>query len=80
MNALLEQALLSVAALPEEAQEIIASLILEEIEADRRWNARFAASQDALGELARRPGGSPDHLELVNRLLTTPLRTSLVAS
>jgi HPt (histidine-containing phosphotransfer) domain-containing protein len=54
MNALLEQALRSVAALPDEAQETIASLILEEIEAERGWNARFAASQDALGELVRR--------------------------
>ena len=54
MNALLEKALQRVAALPEDAQETIASLILEEIEAERGWAARFAASQDQLGELVRR--------------------------
>ena len=53
MNALLEAALQRVAGLADDAQETIASLILEEIEAERGWDARLAASQEALGELAR---------------------------
>jgi hypothetical protein len=51
LNALLEKALAEVARLPEAAQEIIASLILDEIESVRGWDERFAKSQDQLGEL-----------------------------
>jgi len=54
MNAMLEKAFSAVARLPESEQESIASLILEEIEAERRWDERFAGSQDELGELVRR--------------------------
>jgi hypothetical protein len=54
MNALLEKAFAAVAQLPESAQESIASLILDEIEAERGWDDRFANSQDQLGELVRR--------------------------
>jgi hypothetical protein len=50
---LLEKAFAAVA-LPESAQESIASLILDELEADRGWDERFANSQDQLGELVRR--------------------------
>ena len=53
MNALLEKALAAAAQLPESAQESIASLILDEIEAERGWDERFANSQDQLGELVR---------------------------
>jgi hypothetical protein len=53
VNALLEKSLAEVARLPEVAQETIASLILDEIEAERGWDERFANSQDQLGELAR---------------------------
>jgi hypothetical protein len=53
VNALLEKALAEVARLPEAAQEAIASLILDEIEAERSWDERFAKSQDQLGELVR---------------------------
>ena len=54
MNALLEKALQRVALLPEEAQEAIASLILDEIEDERLWDAQFAGSQDQIGDLVRR--------------------------
>ena len=54
MNGLLKQALAEVDRLPESEQETIASLILEEIKDERGWDRRFAASQDLLGELARR--------------------------
>jgi hypothetical protein len=53
VNALLEKALAEVARLPEAAQETIARLILDEIEAERGWDERFAKSQDQLGELVR---------------------------
>jgi hypothetical protein len=53
MNTLLEKAFAAVAQLPESAQESIASLILDEIEAERGWDERFANSQDQLGELVR---------------------------
>jgi hypothetical protein len=54
MNALLEKAFAAVARLPETEQETIANLILEEIEAERGWEERFAQSQDQMGELVRR--------------------------
>jgi hypothetical protein len=54
MNSLLKQALAEVERLPEAAQESIASLILQEIEDERRWDEQFATSQDQLGELVRR--------------------------
>jgi hypothetical protein len=53
MNALLEKALAEVALLPEEEQEVIASLILDEIAAERGWDERFAKTQDQLGALVR---------------------------
>jgi hypothetical protein len=53
MNALLKKAFAAVTQLPESAQESIASLILDEIEAERGWDERFANSQDQLGELVR---------------------------
>jgi hypothetical protein len=54
MNAVLEKALSAVAQLPEAAQESIANLILDEIEAERQWDQKFAGSQSRLAELARR--------------------------
>ena len=53
MNALLEKALAEVARLPEEEQEVIATLILDEIAAERGWDERFAKTQDQLGALVR---------------------------
>jgi hypothetical protein len=53
MNALLEKALAEVARLPEDEQETIAALILDEIAAERGWNERFAKTQDQLGALVR---------------------------
>ena len=53
MNALLEKALAEVARLPEEEQEVIATLILDEIAAERGWDERFAKTQDQLGEFVR---------------------------
>ncbi|MCY3682678.1 MAG: hypothetical protein OXH16_14855 [Gemmatimonadetes bacterium] len=54
MTQLLEKALQEVSKLPPEKQEAIASVILEELEDDRRWDEAFAASQDKLGKLAQK--------------------------
>ena len=53
MNTLLEKALAEVARLPEAEQEAIATLILNEIAAERGWDERFARTQDQLGDLVR---------------------------
>jgi hypothetical protein len=52
MTHLLEQALTEVKNLPEPEQDAIASLILEELADERRWQESFARSQDQLGRLA----------------------------
>jgi len=52
MTQLLEQALQAVYQLPVEQQDVIASLILDELEDEQRWDTAFAASQDKLSKLA----------------------------
>ena len=52
MTQLLEQALTEIKKLPESEQDAIASLILEEIADDERWQESFARSQDQLARLA----------------------------
>ena len=54
MNKKLEDALAELARLPDDEQEAIADLILEEIMAERAWDARFAKSEGKLAELGRR--------------------------
>ena len=54
MTQLLEKALTAVYKLPPEKQDAIASVIIEELEDDQRWDAAFAASEGKLAELARR--------------------------
>ena len=54
MNKMLERAIAEVARLPEDEQETIACLMLEEVEAERGWDERFARSENKLAELARR--------------------------
>jgi hypothetical protein len=54
MNKLLEQAVATVATLPDEAQEAIASLIMDEVDAERGWAERFGRSGEMLAEMARR--------------------------
>ena len=54
MTQLLEKALHEVSKLSPEKQEAIASVILEELEDDRRWDEAFAASQDKLAKLAQK--------------------------
>jgi hypothetical protein len=54
MNKILERAIAEAARLPEDEQEAIACLMLEEIAAERGWDERFARSESKLAELARR--------------------------
>jgi hypothetical protein len=52
MTRLLEQALTEVKKLPEPEQDAIASLILDELADERRWQESIARSQESLARLA----------------------------
>ena len=52
MTDMLEKAVAQAKRLPEEQQNAIAALILEEIEDDARWVAAFARSHDVLERFA----------------------------
>ena len=52
MTKLLERVVERVKALPESEQDVIAALILEELEDEASWDQAFARSQDALARLA----------------------------
>ena len=52
MTQLLEQALEELQKLPSSEQDVIASLILEEIQDEQRWEEAFARSQDRLEQIA----------------------------
>lgn len=52
MTQLLQQALERVRKLPESEQDAIATLILDELADEERWEAAFARSQDRLAELS----------------------------
>ena len=52
MTELLERAIASLQALPEGEQNVIASIILDEIEDERRWDEAFSRSPGVLAKLA----------------------------
>jgi len=52
LTQLLEKVLIEVYKLPPEKQDAIATIILEELEDERRWDKAFAESQDQLAQLA----------------------------
>ena len=52
MTRLLEQAIAAISKLPEAEQDALARALLEEIGADERWDARFAATRESLADLA----------------------------
>ncbi|HEY2739015.1 MAG TPA: hypothetical protein VGK45_11470 [Thermoanaerobaculia bacterium] len=54
MTPLLEQAFEKVRDLPGPEQDTIATIILEELADEERWDEAFAKSQDKLAELARK--------------------------
>jgi hypothetical protein len=49
----LEEAFQKAASLPEDQQEALASILLEEIAAESRWQSSFARSRPQLDQLAR---------------------------
>lgn len=53
MTRLLKKAFDKVSKLPDEDQDAVALLILEEIESEQRWDELFAKSQDKLAELGQ---------------------------
>lgn len=52
MTQLLEQAFAAAAQLPAPEQDAVASVLLAELESERRWSAVFASSQNQLETLA----------------------------
>jgi replicative DNA helicase len=54
MTALLEKAMDRVSALSPKKQNALAHLLLDEIDADARWDKAFESSQDELSELAEK--------------------------
>lgn len=67
MTQLLEQAFAAASQLPTREQDAFASLMLAELESERRWAEAFAGSQDQLSALA------DEALAEFNAGLTTPL-------
>ena len=57
MNKMLEHAIAAIERLPDNEQEALACLILEEIEAERGWDDRFAKSESKLTDMARTAKG-----------------------
>ena len=52
MTAQLEQAFIEVSKLSPKEQDALADWLLAELESEKRWNKRFADSQDVLSKLA----------------------------
>lgn len=52
MTKLLEKAITRIKQLPEAEQNVLAGIILEELEDEARWDAAFARSADVLARLA----------------------------
>lgn len=52
MTQQLEKAIAAVLTLPDQDQDALAAMLLEEIAAEERWSAHFAQSQGALEKLA----------------------------
>ena len=71
MNALLKDVLARLDKLSPERQNELAALLLAEMEADERWDAQFAKSQDELETMA------DEALDEHARGETSPLDTSI---
>jgi hypothetical protein len=57
MTRLLEKAFEVASKLPHADQDAVASLVLEEIASEQRWDEAFAQSQDVLAALAAHAAG-----------------------
>jgi hypothetical protein len=68
MTVLLKRAISEVERLPEEQQNVLASIILEEMVDERKWDDAFARSQDKLATLA------DEALQQLRSGETTPLK------
>jgi len=53
MTKLLDRAFSQAAKLPQEAQDALARLLLEEMNAEAEWEEAFASSQDELATMAK---------------------------
>jgi hypothetical protein len=53
MTSLLKKAFDRASGLPEDEQDALASILLEEMESERRWDEAFQRSRDQLASLAR---------------------------
>ena len=67
MTQLLEKAFEYASKLPEIEQNTLAKWLLEELEAERKWDRAFADSEDILGQLA------DEAIEAHRQGKTTPL-------
>jgi hypothetical protein len=52
MTSLLQEAVQKAMTLPEEEQNALGAILLEEMESERRWKESFARSTDVLDKLA----------------------------
>ncbi len=69
MTKLLEKAFAEISGLPDDDQDRYATLLLAELESERKWSEAFASSADQLGILAE------EALKEYNEGKTTPLRS-----
>jgi hypothetical protein len=53
MTQALAAAVASASRLPDEEQDVLASLLMAEMDSDERWNTLFSQSQGALADLAQ---------------------------
>ena len=54
MTKLIEKAIAELGKLSSEKQDVIAQVILDELEDEQLWEAAFASSQDQLAKLAKK--------------------------
>ena len=52
MTELLEKAFAEASKLPQEAQDMLAKMLLDDLAAEEKWDETFAGSQDELAALA----------------------------
>jgi hypothetical protein len=52
MTSLLEEAIQKAIKLPDQEQDALASILLEQMESDRKWEESFARSTDVLEKMA----------------------------